>query len=67
MTELTTSEIIVQTRNEPTETNWASILVAPVIIAIAIIAALIGLFIHLRRKAQSVALHSQRHPAGSVY
>ncbi|XP_074510068.1 uncharacterized protein LOC141779223 [Sebastes fasciatus] len=64
---LTTSEIIWEPKKEGSSGKYIAVAVAlaSVIIGIAIVAALIGLFIYRRRNTQRVTQQTQRHTEGN--
>ncbi|XP_031708343.1 uncharacterized protein LOC116386358 isoform X1 [Anarrhichthys ocellatus] len=63
---LTTSEIILETKMEGSSRAFIAVLVASVIVGIAIMAALIGLFIYRRRNTRRVTQQTQRHTPGTL-
>lgn len=63
----TTSEIIFEPRKERSTGGVIAVVVAAVIIGIAIMAALIGLFIYRRRNTHRVTQLTRMHPAGLIY
>ncbi|XP_054477962.1 uncharacterized protein LOC129109846 [Anoplopoma fimbria] len=63
---LTTSEILLETKMEGSSGAFLAVLVASVIIGIAVLAALIGLFIYRRRNTQRVTQQTQRPTTGTL-
>ncbi|KAK5922461.1 hypothetical protein CgunFtcFv8_019721 [Champsocephalus gunnari] len=62
---LTTSEINLERDKNGISEVFLAVVVASVLTAIAIMAALMGLFIYCRRNSQTVTQQTQRPPAGS--
>ncbi|XP_068592453.1 uncharacterized protein [Cebidichthys violaceus] len=63
---LTTSEIILETKMEGSSGAYIAVLVASVIVGIAIMAALIGLFIYHSHNTRRVTQLTQRHRPGTL-